>query len=227
MSSEREKVGLLLFVILFFSKAPSVAVVRGQGDDTLAFLNGTVITMDEEYPFAEAVLIQDGIIIAVGNNDEISNLVGDETDIIDLHGRTLLPGFIDAHSHWTNEFYDLGSTEEGLDASIRQGWTTVSSLYTTPELIEELLALDAQGKIRSRVNLYLRLSFEDHRWTDWYKDYSPGEMLAPMIRVAGVKMFADGVGTAATAAFSEPYPFDKNNYGTLFFYSRRAKPARN
>jgi predicted amidohydrolase YtcJ len=182
-----------------------------------AFVNGTVITMDEVLPVAEAVLIQDENIIAVGSDEEISSLVGDEADIIDLQGRTLLPGFIDAHSHWLNELVEVDSIEAAINMSIRHGWTTISSLFTYPELIDELLGLDEQGEIRNRVNLYLRLSWQDQRWTEWYKDYPPGEMLTPMIRVAGVKMFADGGLGSGTAAFSEPYPDDPNNYGSLFF----------
>ena len=69
----------------------------------LVFQGGTVITMDDDLPIAEAVLVQDGLIVAVGSDEEISNLVGDEAVIIDLQGRTLLPGFIDAHSHWLND----------------------------------------------------------------------------------------------------------------------------
>jgi predicted amidohydrolase YtcJ len=217
VSRDRAKAVLLLLLAVFFSAVLSVAVDGGQGDGTLAFLNGTVITMDDDLPVAEAVLIRDGLIIAVGSDDEISILAGDEADVIDLHGRTLLPGFIDAHSHWLNDLFEVDSIEEAIDMSIRHGWTTISSLFTYPELIDELLALDAQGEIRNRVNLYLRLSWQDQRWTDWYTDYPPGEMLTPMIRVAGVKMFADGGPGSATAAFSEPYPDDPNNYGSLFF----------
>jgi len=217
VSRDRIKVALILLVAVIFSSVLSIIVVGSQGDDTRAFLNGTVITMDDDLPVAEAVLIRDGLIIAVGSDEEISILGGDEADVIDLQGRTLLPGFIDAHSHWLNDLFEVDSIEEAIDMSIRHGWTSISSLFTYPELIDELLVLDAQGEIRNRVNLYLRLSWQDQRWTDWYTDYPPGEMLTPMIRVAGVKMFADGTLGSATAAFSEPYPDDPYNYGSLFF----------
>jgi len=206
---------LLIIASCFSLSKPSIIAENTRG--ARAFLNGTVITMDNDLPVAEAVLIQDGLIIAVGSDEEISILVGDEVDIIDLQGRTLLPGFIDAHSHWLNDLSDVDSIKEAIDMSIRHGWTTTSQLFTYPELIDELLALDAQGEIRNRVNLYLRLSWQDQRWTDWYSDYPPGEMLTPMIRVAGVKMFADGGPGSFSAAFSEPYPDDPNNYGTFFF----------
>ena len=181
------------------------------------FYNGTIITMDDDLPLAEAVLVQDEIILSVGSNEEILNLAGEEADKINLQGRTMLPGFIDAHSHWTNDLFEVDSIEEAIDMSIRHGWTSTSQLFTYPELIDELLELDSRGEIRNRLNLYLRLSYQYQRWTDWYKDYPPGEMLAPMIRVAGVKMFADGTHGDKTVAFSEPYPSNPYNYGTLFF----------
>jgi len=217
VSRDKVKVALILLVAVIFSAVLSIAVVGSQDDGTRAFLNGTVITMNDDLPIAEAVLIQDGLIIAVGSDEEISILGGDEADVIDLQGRTMLPGFIDAHSHWVNDLFEVDSIEAAIDMSIRHGWTTISSLFTYPELIEELLALDAQGKIRNRLNLYLRISWQNQRWTDWYTDYPPGEMLTPMIRVAGVKMFADGTPGSATAALSEAYSGDPNNYGTLFF----------
>lgn len=217
ISFKKVKSAFLLFVVLFFFATPFIAVSYGQSEDVLVFQGGTVVTMDDDLPVAEAVLIRDGLIAAVGSDEDILNLVGEEADIIDLQGRTLLPGFIDAHSHWLNDLFEVDSIEEAIDMSLRYGWTTISQLFTFPELIDDLLSLDSQGEIRNRVNLYLRLSWQDQRWTDWYKDYPPGEMLTPMIRVVGVKMFADGNLLPATAAFSEPYPDDLNNYGQLFF----------
>ena len=206
----------LLAAITCFSLSIPLITAEDTQDERV-FLNGTVITMDEDQPIAEAVLIRDGYIIAVGSEEEILSLASDDADIIDLQGRTLLPGFIDAHSHWVNDLFEVDTVEEAIETSIRHGWTTISSLFTYPELIDELLSLDARGEIRNRVNLYLRLSWQYQRWGDWYTEYSPGEMLAPMIRVVGVKMFADGTMGAATTAFSEPYPGDPNNYGALFF----------
>lgn len=181
------------------------------------FYNGTIITMDEENPTVEAVLIQDGTIEKVGSNEEILSLTDSGTDMVDLQGRTMLPGFIDAHSHWLNDLYEVDSIEAAMDLSISHGWTTTSNLFTEPWLIEDLLHIDSEGEIRGRVNLYLRLNWQDQRWTDWYKDFQPGEMLTPKIRIAGVKMFADGGVVAHTAALSEPYPDDPENYGQLFF----------
>lgn len=63
------------------------------------FVGGPVLTMNDAQPRAEAVAIKDGIIIAVGTAAEIEAFKGPDTEVIDLQGRALLPGFFDAHGH--------------------------------------------------------------------------------------------------------------------------------
>jgi len=67
----------------------------------LLLLNGDIHTMDAANPHATALAIDrsSGRILAVGDDAEIRSLVGPLTDTIDLGGRTVLPGFIDAHTH--------------------------------------------------------------------------------------------------------------------------------
>ena len=71
---------------------------------TMLFLNGTIYTMDASpaaQPLAQAMAIDSatGIILAVGSNDEVRRYAGLHSELVDLHGRTVLPGFIDAHIH--------------------------------------------------------------------------------------------------------------------------------
>ena len=66
-----------------------------------AFLNGEVITVDREDRVAEAVAIKGNRIMAVGKNEAIKPLIHEDTEIFDLKGRSLLPGFIDSHLHIT------------------------------------------------------------------------------------------------------------------------------
>lgn len=62
--------------------------------------NGTILTMDEQEPHATALAVRDGRVLAVGGDDMLG-LRRDTTDVIDLAGRTICPGFIDAHHHIT------------------------------------------------------------------------------------------------------------------------------
>lgn len=60
---------------------------------------GTIITMEDDAMRAEAIAEDDGRIIAVGTREEVMKLKGRGTEVIDLKGRALLPGFVDAHGH--------------------------------------------------------------------------------------------------------------------------------
>lgn len=62
------------------------------------YFNGEFITLEAED--VEAILIEDNVIKKVGKKDEILNLKDKETEIIDLKGKTMMPAFIDAHSHF-------------------------------------------------------------------------------------------------------------------------------
>ena len=64
------------------------------------FYNGTVITMEEEL-YAEAVLVEDGIIAGVGSFDTLLGQTAADVKKVDLNGRTLMPAFIDPHSHFS------------------------------------------------------------------------------------------------------------------------------
>ncbi len=65
----------------------------------LAFVNGAVYTVDARRPWAEAVAVRRGRISAVGTDAEVGWLVDRGTEVVDLGGRMLLPGFQDAHVH--------------------------------------------------------------------------------------------------------------------------------
>ena len=63
------------------------------------FLNGAVYTVDPERTWAEAVAVTRGKIVFVGSNDAAQAFVGDTTDVTDLNGQMMLPGFHDSHIH--------------------------------------------------------------------------------------------------------------------------------
>jgi len=65
----------------------------------IVFTGGSVYTLDSDEPWADAVACSGGRIIAVGDSEMIDELIGPDTEIIDLEGGTLLPGFVDAGGH--------------------------------------------------------------------------------------------------------------------------------
>lgn len=69
------------------------------GDAALVLVNGRVHTLDPSHPTATAVAVREGRVIAVGDDASARELAGGRTEVIDLAGRTLLPGFQDSHVH--------------------------------------------------------------------------------------------------------------------------------
>jgi len=80
-------------------------------DADLVLLDGNIICVDPAKTTAQAVAAKNGQIIAVGSDEDISSLVGRKTEVIRLAGRSVIPGFIDAHCHV--EWY--GRDKRGVD----------------------------------------------------------------------------------------------------------------
>lgn len=74
---------------------------------TIIYLNGTIYTMDAARPRARAMAIDtlSGRILAVGEDDEVRGVGGRGSELVDLRGKTVLPGFIDAHIHLLSTAY--------------------------------------------------------------------------------------------------------------------------
>lgn len=94
------------------------------------FINGRVFTMDADNRVVEALSVRGERIEAVGSSDEIMALVGERSEVIDLRGRALLPGFIDAHGH----FPGSGLSAVAVDLSS----PPVGSLTDVAGLLERL-----------------------------------------------------------------------------------------
>ncbi len=89
----------------------------------LVLRGGTIVTVDEAVPEAQAIAVRGDAIVAVGSDDEIDAYVGPETDVIVLDGRLVVPGFIESHAHvlWVGDarmqlrLDDLRSWEETVE----------------------------------------------------------------------------------------------------------------
>ena len=66
----------------------------------LVMLNSNVITVDKKESLAQAVAVKGDRIIHVGKSEEVRGLVGKSTRVTDLRGKTVLPGFIEPHTHF-------------------------------------------------------------------------------------------------------------------------------
>ena len=92
---------LRILVLLLLSAGASLAATQDnqQSADTLV-LHGRIYTVDSSHPWAEALAIRDGKILAVGTDNEIGHYRGPKTNVIDAKGRLVLPGFTDCHVHF-------------------------------------------------------------------------------------------------------------------------------
>lgn len=97
--------------------------------------NGPIITINEDQPAVEAVGIENEKIIAVGKFEDVKKTLETEYDLIDLRGKTLLPGFIDSHMHPLSFMFLLLN----LDLS------EVKSLKELQELLKEACAKRKKG----------------------------------------------------------------------------------
>ncbi len=99
MKLSKQVVVILSFSVLFIVAIAASAIAAEKAD--YVFKNGAIYTIDTKNPTAQAIAITGKYITYVGTNDGVQSFVGDKTQVIDLHGQMLLPGFVESHIHPT------------------------------------------------------------------------------------------------------------------------------
>ncbi len=92
------------------------------------YFNGNIITLNEQVPKAEAILVADGKIVAIGTKEGL--VASNQAKQVDLKGQTVLPGFIDVHTHFAlsmfmSAMHDLSGFKHENDRSVWQYFETV------------------------------------------------------------------------------------------------------
>ena len=93
-------------VLLGITAAPALAADKAD----YVFKNGAIYTIDSKNPTAQAIAVTGKYITYVGTNDGVKPFIGDKTQVIDLQGQMLLPGFVESHIHPT-----MAQIAEGAD----------------------------------------------------------------------------------------------------------------
>jgi predicted amidohydrolase YtcJ len=152
---------------------------------------GRIVTMGEPAT-AEAVLIEDGVVTAVGDRDEVLGRADDAIPVVDLSGSVAYPGFVDAHAHWIGDRdrYDVATPAEAFEAVVRRGWTSISEQWVNPERLVELERLAADRALPIRVEAYLALNYATEFLGDWYTSREPGAV-HDHLRARGLKIHLD------------------------------------
>src|SRR5262245_49750333 len=118
---------LIVFVAACQSKqTPADLIIRG----------GTIYTMDQKLPQAEAVAVRGDTIVFVGNEEEVNSFKGEQTKMIDLNGATMTPGFIESHGH----IMGLGYSELNLDL------TAIKSYDEMVDLVRDAVEKSQPGQ---------------------------------------------------------------------------------
>jgi len=123
------------------------------GDGTLALVNGRIHTMDPDRRVVTQVLIRGGRFVAVGD-DALQAAQGSTPQVVDLQGRTVIPGIIDAHNH----IVLVGN---------RPGWhTPLEHVFTIPDAVAALQARSADvpaGEFITTVGPIAAMQFPEQR----------------------------------------------------------------
>ncbi|HEX6033466.1 MAG TPA: amidohydrolase family protein, partial [Anaerolineales bacterium] len=180
------------------------------------FTDGNILTMDPANPIGRAIAIRGKEILAVGSSEDISKFQGENTVLVSLDGFTLMPGFVDAHSHLFGDH--LLQDQNPLPTqqmAIEHGVTTSAEFYVDQVILNKLKAFADAGNLHMRLNLYLLYTTNcGDRTDEWWKAYQPNQEIAPNLFLRGIKVFADG-GSCKAPAMSVEYP--AGGTGDLFF----------
>jgi hypothetical protein len=114
---------------------PTLSLASGTIADTI-FVNANIITMDAADSRVKTLAIKDGLILYTGTNNDVHELTGESTRVIDVGGRTITPGLIDAHCHlsacgsYGTVFIDINppgvSTIAEMQAKVAEGVANTS-----------------------------------------------------------------------------------------------------
>lgn len=103
---------ILITALLAVCTALTAGQAPGLGESAdLVLIHGKIATLDPSRPEVEAVAIEGGRVSAIGTSDAIEKHIGEGTEIIDLNGKRVVPGFIESHAH----LLSLGKTAVQLD----------------------------------------------------------------------------------------------------------------
>src|SRR5438445_634545 len=195
------------------------ALVRAQAPD-LILHNGKVVTVDPAFSIAEGVAIRGDRFVAVGTNAAVRRLAGPATRVIDLRGRTVIPGLMDGHLHNAGGGPGVKLAAEEILAQMKllnaAGLTGIripgqfqfgGSAVEPYRMFQQL---KAQGKLTIRVNYLMRIfdysSVEKMRETiaSWNVRPDEGD---EWLRIGGMKTLVDGgfEGGYMRTAYEEPF----------------------
>ena len=120
----------------------------------LIITNAKVATMDSSNTMVQAVAVKNGLVLSTGSNEEILKHQGENTQVIDGAGRTLIPGLNDSHTH---------VIRAGINYNLELRWDGVTSLAQAMEMLKEQAARTPEGEWIKVVGGFSEFQFEERR----------------------------------------------------------------
>ena len=111
----------ILFITMFFLV---YACESEKKVADMALINGTIATVDEKNPQAEAIAFQADRILQIGKTADIQKLIGENTKVIDLKGNFAMPGIIEGHGH----FSSIGTMLQNLNFIKSKNWDDIVAM---------------------------------------------------------------------------------------------------
>ena len=196
------------------SSTPSTIAPEPPAD--MVIRGGVVLTMVDDQPLAEGVAIRGNEIVAVGDDLELIPLIDPDTVVIDIDGRAVAPGFVDAHSHYYSSALSNGEDVADIqDQMLAAGVSTTGEAAVDEELLAEMNRLDEEGLVRVRTSLFLVADTACGDVTGaWQLATPPTRERGERLRIGGIKIYTDG-GACNAPAVSYEHAFGGS--GNLYF----------
>ncbi len=171
--------------------------------------------MNEAMPIAQAVAVKGKKIIGVGSNEQARRVANRRTIRIDLQGKTIMPGIVDAHTHLFNDRDQYGfDLLQAQQFALANGLTTLGNLFCTEEFLSEMRAFEPRLKVKTSLFL-IKTDPCGVIQESWYRAYAPTRAPGEMLRINGIKINADG-GFCGAMAVSEEFIPGTTGLGDLW-----------
>jgi len=172
------------FVLLLVSSFMAQSIF-GQEHPHRIFVNAKVWTGEDAHPLAEAFAVRGDHVVAVGTNAEIRALATAETAVVDLKGRLVVPGFNDAHWHFT-PMRDVDLADSGTLTELQSRLTQFAKAHLTSEWITGRGWGYTDFPNRLPEKKYLDAIISDRPVFIWERDGHMGLANSKALAVAGI-----------------------------------------
>ncbi|MFH1964338.1 MAG: amidohydrolase, partial [Acidobacteriota bacterium] len=120
--TKQKTILLILLLTCLFTAGCSLAEKTEPA--SLVIMNARIATLAQNQPYAQGLAVSGDRILAVGSNEEIKKYITEDTEVLFLDDKLVIPGFIDGHAHFTG----IGRSMQQLDLTGADSWEDIVRL---------------------------------------------------------------------------------------------------